>query len=516
MFSFYDDQSSPATNNLCFDWAVLPGINQTTLASYATPANRPWTIVTNTPALQALYVPSENWLGAVFHTNTATLYAPGITVGVSRPTVLLITTQTNQIATIYAADPYENMVAPYTNMVVPFTNSAQLVSQVTVTINSNSYPITLPQWPYIGKTAVATVSLSSSNVAPIIVTQPVPTNAVAGNVANFTVAAASMPAPTYQWQRNNTNIVGATSPAYSLATSVGDNGASFTCVVSNSSGSVTSSPALLAVNDTPTITGVSDQGIFMNSASPPLAFTVNDQLTAPGSLTVTATSSNPALVPNSNLALGGSGSNRNLTVTPLANQTGYATITLNVSDGSLTANTSFMVTVSVNNNLPPVLSSFANQALIAGAHLSVASLASDPNMPPQPLGFALPTKPVGASINAASGLISWRPLIAQSGTTNQFTVVVTNTSSLGATQNFWVGVIAPRQPVISGPNILAGHFTFTVNGDIGPDYTIQSTTNLTIPAWQSLSTSNAPVPPFQWTDTNTERLKNFYRVMLEP
>ena len=516
IFSFYDDLSSPSTNNLCFDWAVLPGIDQPTLASYATPANRPWVIVTNTAGLQALSVPSENWLGAVFHTNTATLYASNLTVSVSRPTVLLITTQSNQIATIYAADPYENMLAPCTNTVVPFTNSAQLVSQVTVTINGNSYPITLPQWPYIGKTAVATVSLSSSNVAPIIVTQPVPTNAVAGNVANFTVAAAGMPAPTYQWQRNNTNIFGATSPAYTLATSVGDNGANFTCVVSNTSGSVISSRALLSVNDAPTITAVPDQAIFMNSASPPLAFTVNDQLTAPGSLTVTATSSNPSLVPNSNLALGGSGGNRNLTVTPLANQTGYATITVNVSDSSLTANTSFMVTVSVNNNLPPVLSPFSNQVLIAGARLSVASLASDPNVPPQPLGFALPTKPVGANINAASGLISWRPLIAQSGTTNQFTVVVTNTSSMGATQNFWVGVIAPRQPVISGPNILAGHYTFTVNGDTGPDYTIQGSTNLTMPAWQTLFNSNAPVPPFKWTDTNTARLQNFYRVMLEP
>ena len=515
IFSFYDDLSSPSTNNLCFDWAVLPGIDQTTLASYATPANRPWVIVTNTAGLQALSVPSENWLGAVFHTNNATLYASNLTVSVSRPTVLLITTQSNQIATIYAADPFENMVAPYNNTVVPYTNSALLVSQLTVTINSNAYVLNLPPRPNLGQTVVATVSLSSSNVAPVIVTQPAPTNIVGGNLAVFSVVAAGMPAPGYQWQRNNTNIAGAAAASYSLPAAVGDTGASFTCVVRNSSGSVTSSPALLTVNDTPVISSVADQMISRNAATPPLAFTVTDSQTAPASLIVTATSSNPALVPNSNLVLGGSGSNRTVTVTPVANQTGYASITLAVSDGTLSSSTAFLLTVT-SNSLPPILWPIANRTIIAGATLAVAGQASDPNVPAQPLGFTLPTKPAGASINGASGLISWRPLIAQSGTSNLFTVVVTNTASLTATQNFWVGVIPPQRPVISAPNFVAGHFRFTISGDAGPDYTVLSATDLAFPVWQPLATSNAPTPPFQWTDTNAGSSQIYYRVLLGP
>lgn len=255
--------------------------------------------------------------------------------------------------------------------------------------------------------------------------------------------------------------------------------------------------------------------ISRNSATPALAFTVNDSQISPGSLVVTATSSNPTLVPNANLVLGGSSSNRTVTVTPVTNQTGYVTVNLAVSDGTLSSSTAFMVTVTTNS-LPPVLSPIANRAIIAGATLSTASQASDPNVPAQPLGFALSTAPIGASINPASGLITWRPLIAQSGTSNQFRVVVTNTSSLGATQNFWVGVISPQPPVISSPNFLAGYFNFTVNGDAGPDYTIQGTTNLASPGWQSLSTSNAPTPPFQWTDTNAGRSQIYYRVLLGP
>ena len=515
VFSFYDDQSSPATNNLTFEWAVLPGVAQSSLAAYANPGNRPWVVVTNAPALQALSVPSESWLGAVFHSAAATLYASNLTVSVSRPTVLLITTQTNQIATIYAADPFENMVAPYTNTLVPYTNSAQLASQLTVTINGNSHVLTLPPRPYLGQTVIGTISLSSSNVAPVILTQPAPTNIVAGNVAVFNVVAAGMPAPDYQWQRNNTNIAGASAAGYSLAAAVGDNGASFTCMVSNSAGSVTSSPVVLSVHDTPVIGSIQDQEISRNSATPPLVFSVNDSQVAPASLILTATSSNPSLVPNANLALGGSGTNRTVTVTPAANQTGYATVSLSVNDGTLSSSTAFMVTV-VSNSLPPVLLAYANQTVTGGARFAVASQASDPNGPAQPLGFALPVRPSGASITATGGLISWRPLIAQSGTSNLFMVVVTNTSNLAATQSFWVGVIAPRRPVIFQPDYSAGHFGFTVSGDSGPDYTVLETTNLTLPAWQSLFISNAPTLPFQWTDTNAGRSQMYYRVLLGP
>lgn len=514
VFSFYADQSNPATNNLTFDWAVLPGVSQTTLAAYAAPANRPWVIVTNTAALQALSVPTENWLGAVFHDASATLYATGLTVSVTRPTVLLITTQTNQLATIYAADPFENMVAPYTNTVVPYTNAAQLVSQLMVTINGKAFPLTLPQWPHLGMTVTATVSLSPSNLAPVIVTQPLNTNSLVGTPATFSVAAAGTPNPAYQWLRNGTALAGSTLATCSYLAGVGDNGTSFTCVVSNSVGMVTSTPATLYVNDQPVISAIPDQLLTRNLAGQPLAFTVNDLLTPPASLLVSATSANTSLVPNASLLLGGSGTNRTLTITPAANQTGYATITVSVSNGTLANSSAFLVTV-VSNNLPPVLLPLPNRTVVGGATLAVASQASDPNTPPQTLGYALPVKPTGAGINPASGLITWRPLIAQSGSSNQFTVVVTNTSSLAATQNFWVGVLTPSKPAISAATVSGTGFQFTITGDLGPDYTIQGTANLTA-AWQSLATSNSPTPPFQWTDTNVLRSQFFYRILLGP
>ena len=348
VFSFYDDQSSPVTANLAFDWEVLPGVSQTTLAAYATPANRPWVIVTNTAGLQALAVPSENWLGAVFHTNGATLYASNLTVSVSRPTVLLITMQSNQVATIYAADPYENMVAPYTNTVVPFTNSAQLVSQVILTINGNDYPLALPPWPYLGKTVSATVSLSSTNRAPFITSQPVGTNLPVGGSAVFTVAAPGLPLPNYQWLQNGTIIPGATGSTFSVIAGLVNANAGFSCVITNSVGSVTSNPALLAVSDAPVISGLADQAVNWNTPAPPQFFTVSDSLVPAAGLSLSVVSSNTTLVPNANIILGGNGTNWTLAVIPATNQTGYALINVLANNGVATTSQAFLLTVATN------------------------------------------------------------------------------------------------------------------------------------------------------------------------
>jgi endonuclease/exonuclease/phosphatase family metal-dependent hydrolase len=73
-------------------------------------------------------------------------------------------------------------------------------------------------------------------------------------------------------------------------------------------------------------------------------------------LTVTASSSNPTLVPNANIVVSGSGVSRTVTVTPAANQTGTATITVAGGDGVSTASDTFVVTV---NPVTPAESTYA-------------------------------------------------------------------------------------------------------------------------------------------------------------
>jgi len=186
------------------------------------------------------------------------------------------------------------------------------------------------------------------------------------------------------------------------------------------------------------------------------------------------------------------------------------------TNGQLTLTVLPMTAVWLNPLLPPVLAAITNRFIIAGATLSVTNQATDPNFPAQALGFALATKPSGAMINAANGLVNWRPPVTISGTSNQFTVVVTNISGLAATQSFWAGVITPQKPVMAAPNYSAGSFNVTISGSAGPDYIIQGTANLASPSWQGMLTNLSPVLPFQWTDTNTARPQFYYRVLLGP
>ncbi len=101
-----------------------------------------------------------------------------------------------------------------------------------------------------------------------------------------------------------------------------------------------------SVNDAPTISAIADQVINENSSTGALAFTIGDAETAATSLTVTATSNNQTLVPNANVVIGGTGTNRTVTVTPAANANGGpAIITVTVSDGTNSASETFNVTV---------------------------------------------------------------------------------------------------------------------------------------------------------------------------
>ena len=85
-----------------------------------------------------------------------------------------------------------------------------------------------------------------------------------------------------------------------------------------------------------------------------LPFTISDPGISAESLAVTASSSNHALVPSANISLGGSGSNRTVTLAPAVNQTGTSTITLTVSDGTDTTADTFVLTVTAVNDTPAI------------------------------------------------------------------------------------------------------------------------------------------------------------------
>ena len=94
----------------------------------------------------------------------------------------------------------------------------------------------------------ARLTVTAAASAPAITTQPADQSIHAGQTATFTVVATGSAPLSYQWRRNGTAIPGATSTSYTTPSqSTSDNGATFSVVISNGTGSLTSRNALLTV-----------------------------------------------------------------------------------------------------------------------------------------------------------------------------------------------------------------------------------------------------------------------------
>jgi glucose/arabinose dehydrogenase len=95
----------------------------------------------------------------------------------------------------------------------------------------------------------------TTNLAPVITTQPASRLVSVGYPVTFSVTASGPSPYNYQWRRNGVNISGATARTYRIAsTTLQDNGARFRVLVSNAYGSALSNAATLSVtSDKPPI-----------------------------------------------------------------------------------------------------------------------------------------------------------------------------------------------------------------------------------------------------------------------
>ncbi len=111
---------------------------------------------------------------------------------------------------------------------------------------------------------------------------------------------------------------------------------------------------ITALNDAPVISTITDQTTNEDTPVGPLAFTVTDADPL-DSLTVTAASDDQILLPNANIVLGGSGTDRTITLTPAANASGGPVIiTLTADDGTTNTVETFVLTVIAVNDDPSI------------------------------------------------------------------------------------------------------------------------------------------------------------------
>jgi regulation of enolase protein 1 (concanavalin A-like superfamily) len=167
----------------------------------------------------------------------------------------------------------------------------------------------------------------------------------------------------------------------------------------------------------------------------------------------------------------------------------------------------------------PILNPIANQMVNVGQPVSLSASGQDTNSPPFALGFSLLNAPPTASLNQTgtnNAAFYWRPGVPDANSTNQITLKIANNAwpSLSATQSFSVVVNPLSAPDISNISFAGGQFSFSVSGQSGPDYAVETSTNLT--QWSSVYIANSPTMPFIWVDTNSAAPQRFYRVKPGP
>ena len=250
-----------------------------------------------------------------------TYLPPGISFGANGILTGTPTARGQFIFTVVASDQGSHSVSETINLsIVPPPNTAPTISVIAnQTTNEDVPTAVIPFTIGDAETAAAglTVSASSSNTTLV----PNANIQLGGSGASRTITVT--PAA---------NLFGTSTITVTVGDGVLSTQTSFLLTVNS-------------VDDAPTITAIANQTVNPDTPTGALAFTIDDIDTALGNLTVSGSSSNTTLVPDANIVFGGSGANRTVTVTPAAGQSGTATITVTVSDGTVTGSTGFVLTV---------------------------------------------------------------------------------------------------------------------------------------------------------------------------
>jgi hypothetical protein len=110
---------------------------------------------------------------------------------------------------------------------------------------------------------------------PSIVTQPASVVVLAGLPATFALEATGTPAPGYQWQKDGTNLTGATTATFQIAATKAADAGVYRCVVTNSAGSVPSAAVTLVVLPTARLANVSVRTTLATADSIIVGFVVS-------------------------------------------------------------------------------------------------------------------------------------------------------------------------------------------------------------------------------------------------
>ncbi len=356
---------------------------------------------------------------------------------------------------------------PSIPLTVRVTDSGNLTASNTVTITLTDVvePVGITVTPTTG--LITTEAGGTATFTVVLTSQPTADVTIAlssDNTVEGTVAPANVTFTSLNWNVPQTVTVTGVNDA------VDDGDIAYTILT----GTATSTDVLYAgfnpmdvavtnldddAQTPPTISDIADQTTNEGTVLNAIPFTVGDAETAPGSLVVTASSSDTTLFPPGSITLGGSGANRTISLSPAANLSGTATITVTVEDGDGSTTTdTFTVQVTAVNDAPtldpiaavslpnnPGLQTIGLTGITAGGGetqtLTVTATSSNPALLPDPsITYTSP---------GSTGSLSFTPVAGQSGTA-MITVTVTDD---GGTANGGVNMFTRTFTVTIAPAI---------------------------------------------------------------
>ena len=167
----------------------------------------------------------------------------------------------------------------------------------------------------------------------------------------------------------------------------------------------------------------------------------------------------------------------------------------------------------IPTNTAPSLVAVADLALHAGMALRMTNSATDADFPPNTLTFSLVTGPSGAGVHPSTGYLLWTLTATNAGTTNLFTVRVTDDGSpaLTATNSFRVRIIPP--PRVSATAVPPNSVRLDWTSAPRSRYRVEYAENLAPPSWLQLG-SVVTATGSTATFTDSPGQQRFYRIVV--
>ena len=341
------------------------------------------------------------------------------------------------------------------------TSSSYTTPPTSIADSGTAFSVSVSNSAGSVSSSAATLTVLDTAVAPSITSQPADQSAITGQTVTFSVKAGGTAPLIYQWQKDSTDISGATSSTYTTpATSSTDNGAQYSVVVINGTGMVISSKATL------TVTAAAEKPAITTQ---PAAQTVTEGQSAMFSVTASGTAPfTYQWKKNGTNIEGVTTSSHTTDATVLADNGAVFTVVVSNSAGSVTSSGAALT---VNAAVAPTITTQPAAQTVTEGQSAMFSVTASGTAP-----FTYQWKKNGTNIEGVttSSHTTDATVLADNGAV--FTVVVSNSAgtvtSSGAalTVNAAVAPTITTQPIAQ--TITAGAtvtFTVTATGT-SPNY----------------------------------------------